>query len=459
MTPRTQPDIAARLADRIGKGSYRMWFDNAAVALQDGGLTVTTSSRFEADWIARRFQADLDSIAAEVGQGPARIEHTPEDPLSHVSNTAPCKEIVQPSPPSRRRSGPRRFHRLDDLVVGPSNRLAWTAANAIVDDGQAHHLSPLFIFGSCGVGKTHLLQGICEQFRRSHPGESMRYLTGEEFTNEYIQAVRHNQLERFRRSMRRLHLLAIDDVHFVQGKTRTQDEILHTLDAIQLKGARLVLASDAHPSDIRRFNASLASRFTSGMLTRIESPDESLRREVVRRIASSRGFELDTHTIDGIVDQCADNIRQIQGLMARVSAMRTAQQTSGPVSRAEVTWAAHCTEESHRPIMVDAIVDATCQHLAVDLQTVRDRGRSAIVVLARGVISLLARELTAASYPEIATALGRRTHSTVHAAQRRLQRAVHDGGTCMIRGQEVEVERLLDQVRSALTGRSHGSEM
>lgn len=425
-----------------------MWFDHASIELNDNRMTVVTDSKFAADWITRRYQRALDEVAQQHTGKPAHIAHRTMDAPASRPEASPA---VTPSndrekPPSRT-GRQRRYHRLDDLVVGSSNRLAWTAAKALVEDPHARHMSPLFVYGGCGVGKTHLLQGICEHYRRLHPGEPLRYVTAEAFTNEYIQAVRHNQLDRFRKAMRRLQLLAIDDIHFVQGKTRTQDEILHTLDTIQLQGARLVLASDAPPSDIRRFNASLVSRLTSGMLAGIDAPDPDLRRQVIQRTAAARGLHLDAGTIEDMVHRCPDSVRQIHGLIARITALRTATQSDGVVGRAEVTAASQAADQRPGRVTVDAVIEATCEIMGLDVTDLRGRGRAAQTVLARGIISLLARDLTPASYPEIAAAMNRRTHSTVHAAERRLRAAISQESTCRIGGETMLIEVVVGQVQ------------
>ena len=444
--------LTAQLAEKIGQGAWRMWFDHAAIDVADNQMTVTTDSKFAADWISRRYQGVLDEVAQQRTGKPAHIAHriTESDHCISMRSDDPLPErSVSESAP--RRTGQRRYHRLDELVVGPSNRLAWTAAKALVEDPDARHMSPLFVYGACGVGKTHLLQGICEHYRRMHPGEPIRYVTGEAFTNEYIQAVRHNQLDRFRKAMRRLQLLAIDDIHFVQGKTRTQDEILHTLDTIQLQGARLVLASDAPPSEIRRFNSSLVSRLTSGMLACIEAPDPDLRRSVVERIATARGLHLDPSTINDIVERCPDSVRQIHGLIARITAVRTASRVEGVVGRADVTAASQATDPRPCRVTLNAVIEATCSTLQLETSDLKGRGRAAETVLARGVISLLARELTTASYPEIAAAMNRRTHSTVHAAERRMQTAIRNETTCRIAGETLLVEVLVGRIQRMVT--------
>lgn len=440
-------DLTSRLQERIGPRPWRMWFEHASVELDAGRLIVKTGSKFEADWIARRFRDDLDGLASELDVERGHIEVRPGD--AHGSAEPP--DAPRPAAPAR--PNRMRLHELEDMVVGQSNRLAWTAAMGLADDEQADHLSPLFIHGGCGVGKTHLLQGICRRVRDRGAG-GVRYMTGEQFTNEFIQAVRHNQLERFRRSMRSLQLLAIDDVHFVAGKDKTQNEILHTLDAIALGGARLALASDAHPSTIKRFNAALVSRFTSGMLVSVDPPDAPLRREVADRIARRRSMLIEPSALDVVVELCPENMRQIQGLMARLEALHLMSRRDTPITAGQVHEAvSHATGALQRPLTLAMITSAACTVLSVSESELMGPGRSARTVLARSVAASIARDATSASFPEIARALGRKAHSSVHAAVERIRGDQEAGRTVTIDGRQRSLDQLKDQI--LVTARSH----
>ncbi len=421
-----------------------MWFADASITVEDGVLRVGAASRFQADWIDRRYRQDLQTLAAASGGRSADVYVL--EPTEPAASEGP--------PPPRSRSTPRptpktgrRLLALDDMVVGPCNQLAWTAASAIVDGEAASHMSPLFIHGECGVGKTHLLQGLCRRFAATHPGEPMRYMTGEDFTNQFIQAVRHNQLERFRSTMRKLQLLAIDDVHFVAGKTRTQDEILHTLDAMRLTGARMVLASDAPPDVIKRFNKALASRCTSGMLASVDLPGADMRREIAGRLAVQRGLTVTDRAMEMIVAH-GPGVREIQGLLSRVGAFRTIKGGGGTIDDMDVRGSiGHAAAPGSRPITLTSLLEATCETLGLTQSDLKGRSRTARLATARGLLAVLARECTPASYPDIARTLERRTHSSVHAAVKRTRQAVADGDDMEVGGCRIPLSQALDRIR------------
>lgn len=269
--------IRAMLGSRIGERRASMWFDGEArLRVHEGQLQVETRSEFVADWIKRNFRGELQAAAREaLGTDTVHwcIESPSDTPRTDAVPAQPTRERGTSSVrPSLRRDGSNAWRRLDDFVPGPANQLALDAARRMA---QAHdELRFLVVHGGCGVGKTHLLQGLCRARREHSPQARIRYVPAEQFTNEYIHAVRAGQVDGFRGRMRRVDLLVIDDVHFLADKAATQSEFLHTLDALDLAGAQVALASDEHPRLIRKFGQSLVSRMLAGMVVRVETPDQ-----------------------------------------------------------------------------------------------------------------------------------------------------------------------------------------
>ena len=183
-----------------------------------------------------------------------------------------------------------------------------------------HNTTRCFIHGGCGLGKTHLLQGLCRRFISHHPTKRWTYLTGEEFTNEFLTALRGNKIDVFRRKMRDLDLLVIDDVHFLGGKKATQEEFLHTFNAIEAMGRQVVIASDDHPKMIEEFGESLINRFVSGMVVRIDPPNFATRCEILRSLSLRGGMSLPEEVVGWIARRVTQNVRELEGAITRVAA-------------------------------------------------------------------------------------------------------------------------------------------
>jgi chromosomal replication initiation ATPase DnaA len=220
-------------------------------------------------------------------------------------------------------------YRLDRFVVGQTNRMAHASATRVVVPEEQGGWKLLFLHGSCGVGKTHLLQGVARRFAEHHPGRRICYTTGERFTNQYIAALRENRIEAFRRALRRIDLLCLDDVHFLANKRATQDELLHTLKSIDLTGARLVIASDEHPQHITRIADHLVSRFMAGVVMGIDPPDEDLRQRLVDEFARRRGLQLAPAVASAVAHLPFASPRELEGAVAKVDAVHQLVMTDG----------------------------------------------------------------------------------------------------------------------------------
>ncbi|MEM7229220.1 MAG: DnaA/Hda family protein [Planctomycetota bacterium] len=461
--------MSSELERRIGARKYRMWFSQTRWLVDGDRVALATNSRFVADWIDAHFGRDVRSVAREtLGEAiTVDIEVTPDlfgrTEEATDAEAAPAKTTARESRTAtrqRKRKTARAddpmgtYRRLDDYVVGSANQLAYATATRLVAESNTSKISPLFIHGDCGLGKTHLLQGICRAAaRRKEKRPRVRYVTGEQFTNEYITAVRHHDIEAFRRRYRQLDLLAIDDVHFLANKIRTQSEFLHTLDAISLSGANLVLASDEHPRHIKRFSQALISRFVSGMVVRIERPDRETRLELIKTIGAQRGVTFHPIALEQIADRCIGSVREIEGAITKLEAMHSLL----PNGSSSEEIGAVLTEslfhdasfEPTTPIRVSLIIDCVCDWLGVARADLLGSSRHRRVVLARALVAYLSRELTSHSFPEIARALGRSYHSTVHTADQRLRRQIAEQDTVALHTNQppIAIKELVDQLR------------
>lgn len=459
--------IARRLADAVGSKRYSMWFDRSAkldYRDEDRCLQVDVPNRFVAEWIGSHFDAELRTAAdAEVGVGvELQVRISPERFTDAAPRPEPTPAADAPARKVKRRGSTVTGlkHRLDDFIVGASNQLAFSAAQGILSD-EGDRMSPLFLHGSCGLGKTHLLQGICREMIRRRPDAAVLYLTAEQFTNEFLEAVRSAALPAFRRRIRKLDLLAVDDVRFLADKRATQREFLHSFDTIELDGAKVVLASDCHPRLIKQFSEALVSRCIRGMVVQIEPPDAATRLGIVQALGQRRGLLLSTSVARFIADRCPGSVRQIEGTLTKVHALASLSPTrpssSGGVievghALVDHLFSAELTAVPRRTIGISTILETVCVELAVTREQVLGSGRHRHVVLARSAVMSLARQLTSMSYPEIAAALGRSNHSTVITACQRLEQQIAEDRVVKLahRNETVKLDDLVGRLKYAV---------
>ena len=441
------PRLIEAISPQLGRTRAERYLREVqSVRLNGDVVEVVAPSTFVADLISRRIGTHLcrAASAAFLDGRPAELRIRIDEPSvttsAGASELRPATPAAPPRPkPSLARTG-ESLRSLDDFIVGQTNRLAYSAAVRLAEDEAVSSLSPLFIHAPCGMGKTHLLQGIASRFAQRHPGARVRYVSAEAFTNEFIASLKAGAIEGFRRAHRKLALLCIDDVHFLANKDATQTELLHTLDAVGLDRARIALASDEHPRDIRRLSSALSSRFMSGAVLRIEEPDQALRQELARTLAVRKNVLLDDSGARALAAARWHSVRELEGLFMQIlavirllpeaastsaasaldgQAVRRALEFAGGSPRTPAVQTASATRP-RRPVPIALIQTEVARSLRVELHDMAGKGRHKRVVLARAIVVHLARRLTTLSYPEIARAMGRPNHSSVITAHNRL---------------------------------------
>jgi chromosomal replication initiator protein len=320
---------------------------------------------------------------------------------------------------------------LDSFVVGPSNELAYNAARAVVREQQSPY-NPLFIHGGCGVGKTHLLQGICTALAQTRPNAKWLYLSAEDFANQFVLGLKTKKLEAFRCRMRQTDLLAIDDVHFLASKPSTQEEFLHTFNTINLAGKQVVLVSDAHPKMIGQLSDKLVNRFVSGMVVKIEPPDFETRCEICRQYSrrmttAAAGSpqekarqQLSEGVIRFVAERVRTNVRELEGAVVKLIAYTALQEERLSLQMAEAVLAEHigrCDPMVH----VCDIESAVGAYFGVTPAQLHSSKKSRTISLARHFSMYLTRKHTNMSSSEVGRYMGNKNHATVLVACRNVE--------------------------------------
>ncbi len=420
--------ILASLQERIGPQKFNAWFKHGIrIELENGFVKVAVPNSFVANWIESHYQSDI-IIAANEHSGHSKNAVVVVDPsLSGeiLKRQLDCQaDIVTKTTQGRIRPLhvanhlPLR-HKLKDFVVGDSNKLAYSAATAIAGGGQTP-FSPLFIHGSCGVGKTHLLQGICNtasKVRKEGRPLAWKYVTGEQFTNEFILSLRQKKLPEFRERYRKLDLLAIDDVHFLAAKRATQDEFLHTFNAIDSAGKQIILASDNHPRLVGDLNTQLASRFVAGMVVKVEQPDRTTRLEILQRRAKIMKLKAPQEVLEYVAMHVHGSVRELEGSLVKLAALSVLSKGKVSIELATEALADHLAR-TDSAITLGDIESGVATYFGITPADIHSSRRTKTVSAARMISMFLARRHTTMSYPEIGRFMGKNHSSVVLAVQR-----------------------------------------
>jgi chromosomal replication initiator protein len=438
--------VQAQLALVVDEPTYRIWLEPLRALELDEDRLLVEASPHACRWIRERFGRVLQA-SVELVLGPhARVELAPSGD-SVAQELAPPSGVRPSTPVPNRRTSPRGEHRhsatagalgnpkltFEQFVIGDCNRLAHAAALTVAElPAQAYN--PLFICGPPGVGKTHLLSSIAELLLTHNPGLTVRCTTGEAFTNEFLGALSGGGIDTFKLRFRDVDVLLVDDVQFLERKTKTEEEFFHTFNELHDGGRQIVLTSDRPPANLQALEDRLRERFAAGLVADIAPPDLATRLAILRKRVQYDHVEItDPSTLSVIAERVSSNVRALEGALIRVVAFSslTGRPLTGALAR-EVLDGLYprAASPGQQARTVAEIQAATCEHFGISPDELLSSARVERVAKPRQLAMYLARELTGESLPAIGRQFGGRDHTTVlHAWRRTSARLADDDAT------------------------------
>ncbi|MGH7389830.1 MAG: chromosomal replication initiator protein DnaA [Candidatus Rokuibacteriota bacterium] len=411
----------ARLLDAAGRrvppGIVETWVRPCRLlAIEGDHLRIGAPNRFWRDRLTQHHLETLQHAAQECLGGHPRVSIV-------VDDTAPPTPVEPPAPvppaPGGRNEGLNPRYTFDTFVVGSSNQFAQAACQAVAElPSRAYN--PLFIYGGVGLGKTHLLHAVGHQSLRLFPGMRVVYLSSERFTNELINAIRYDRTAEFRGRYRTIDLLLIDDIQFISGKERTQEEFFHTFNDLYESRKQIIVSSDCSPKDIPEIEERLRSRFEWGLIADIQPPDFETRVAILRKKAALERVRLDDDVAFLIAGRVKSNIRELEGSLTRMTAFcaLTGREMSLELAQEVLSdlWG-----EEEKIITIDQVQRKVSDFFGVKIADLKAKNRTKAVAFPRQVAMYLARQLTHASLAEIGRAFGGKDHTTVLHAVDKIQ--------------------------------------
>src|SRR5689334_895858 len=419
----TWDTISQRLRESLNASTFANWFGAATPVEQDADkLVLAVPNEFTKTWIEGHFGSLLNAAAAEhdlvlelrvavsEAVAAARAEAAAEGADEAAGDEGP--------PPGLRGLNPR--YTFDLFVIGPSNRFAHAAALAVAES-PAQAYNPLFIYGSTGLGKTHLLQAVGQYVAQQHRDLSVRYVTTETVLNEFVDALRDKNTAGFKIRYRTYDVLLVDDIQFIEGKDTLQEEFFHTFNSLYEAGKQIIISSDRQPRELATLEARLKSRFEWGLITDIQPPDLETRIAILRKkVATDRLDVADKDVLTFIADRVTSNIRELEGALTRVIAYASLTGRPITVSVADEVLKDLFPGGSARAITVEQVQAAVCEWFGVSQADLRGDKRPQSIAYPRHIAMYLCRELTDQSLPKIGAKFGGRDHSTVMHGVRRI---------------------------------------
>jgi len=425
------PDVLGRIYKEVSRQNFDTWIKPVRLcSVNAGNVVLGVPNRFFKEWLMDHYHEVLNralrdvlerdevNLSFEIVEGGPAEEHAAEE-------SAPPYQSYDMARGRETKPGINPKYSFDTFVVGPSNQFAHAAALAVAENpGRAYN--PLFIYGGVGLGKTHLLCAITSHIQGRSPGISVTYMTSEEFTNELITAIHQNRMTEFRNRYRNTDLLVIDDIQFIAGKERTQEEFFHTFNALHEDFKQIVLSSDRIPKDMPDMEERLRSRFEWGLIADIQAPDLETKAAIVEKKAESEGIKVPGEVAMFLAKNIKSNIRELEGSLIRLGAY--ASLTGREINLELATSVLRdIITEKEKVMSLDQIIRLVAEHFHIKVADIKSKRRTRNLVEPRQLAMYICHNVAGASLPEVGRAFGGKDHTTVlHACRQVADRRTRD---------------------------------
>ncbi len=419
------------LRTTVSPTNWQAWLSRLRAETGDQTVTLVAPNDFHLRWVLEKHESAIEH-AFMVAYGPefelsftSSNESPPAESLFDYNDGA-GNGAVSPAATAAVVESTARLvskYRFESFVVGPSNRFAYAAAQAVAEQPGSHY-NPLFIYGGAGLGKTHLLNAIGHHALELYPGLVVRYVSSETFLTEFIDGIRRKRTDEFKHRYRTTDILLLDDVQFFEGKEQILEEFFHTFNTLYESGKQMVISSDRHPRNLSTLEDRLRSRFEWGLLTDIQPPDVETRLAILKRNAEFSPRMVPGDVLHFIATLVSDNIRELEGSLTRVTAFASLTNQTIDLPMAERVLQDLLPGHESKAIHPPEIIRATAQAFGFSVDELTGASRRQPLVMSRQVAMYLCRELTDLSLPKIGAMFGGRDHTTVLHAIEKVRRVM-----------------------------------
>lgn len=403
----------------VSKANFSTWFkETRIVREQDGIVYLGVPNSFTQEWLSKKFHNSILKVLRQMNEQVRALEYIidkgenkgGEQGKAKTGVTTPTLSMPLQDFYINKEDNLNPRYSFDSYVVGPFNELAFAASQTVVKNpGQTYN--PLFIYGNPGVGKTHLIQAVGNQIKKDFPNKKVFYLTSEKFCVEYLSSVQENRANQFKEKYRKYDVVIMDDVQFVSGKEKTQEELFHFFNTFKDSGRQLVFSSDRHPNIIPGLEERLRSRFNMGMVVDIPTPDNESRGAIIKSKMTTHNINLSNEVVDLIANNIGDNIREIEGVVNLVACQT--QLKNRELNINEIKNILKNNSKPKKTVNIKDLAKVMCDFYNISEDIISNKTRKKDIVKPRQLMMYILREDYGVSFPLIGEKLGGRDHTTV----------------------------------------------
>jgi chromosomal replication initiator protein len=433
------------IKETVSPQNFETWIKPIKMySLEGNNVILNVPNKFFRDWLIENYQYVIKEAIVKIAGIDLKVDlqigQDTKKSQTSVRRHGEHQEKVR-SQSKRVRSGINQslnpHYSFERFVVGPCNQFAH-AASVSVAEQPAKNYNPLFIYGGVGLGKTHLLNAIGLRALSRHPDMNVVYVSAEEFMNELINSIRYDRMPKFREKYRNIDCLLIDDIQFVAGKEKTQEEFFHTFNTLHDSGKQIVVSSDKFPKDIPNMEGRLRSRFEWGLIADIHPPEIETKIAILEKKAQENNMVLPTNVAHYVASQVESNIRELEGYLIRISAFSSITGKEIDITLAKEVLKKILKRIEKEEVTIEEIIRTIAAKLNVKVSDIKSQKKNKNLVLARQIAMYLARKLTALSFPDIGEKVGGRDHSTVIYANNKMKKGCDEDKNLKKTVQEIE---------------------
>jgi len=431
------------IKNEISQQNFETWINPVKIVnIEGNNVSLSVPNKFFKDWLIENYHDILSESLSQVLGTSVQITLVVEQSgkKSSVSGQAKGRHMSKKSQPRKIHPSINQNYSFERFVVGPSNQFAH-AASLSVAELPAQNYNPLFIYGGVGLGKTHLINAIGIKTISLFPDKTVLYVSAEEFMNELINSIRYDKMQHFREKYRKIDSLLIDDIQFIAGKERTQEEFFHTFNTLHDSGKQIVVTSDKFPKEIEKLEARLRSRFEWGLIADIQPPEVETRVAIIEKKAYENNISIPkdvAHYIASVVDS---NVRELEGVLTRISAYSSLTNREIELDLVREVLVTLLESVKRKEVTIDEIIKKVAAKFGLKLSDIKSQKKNKDLILPRQIAMFLSRKLTDKSFPDIGAKIGGRDHSTIIYGNNKIKKLIKNN---------VKLKNMINKIEESL---------